>query len=104
MIDLSFSFTEKCWLWQSEKAAWYFVTLPTEKSDEIKFFNEGQSLKKRGWGAVRVKVTIGHTTWATSIFPHKESQAYILPIKAAVRKAESIEVGSNVKVHLDIDL
>lgn len=104
MIDLSVSFKGKCWLWQSEKAAWHFITLPEANSEEIKFFNEGQSLKKRGWGTVRVKATIGETTWETSIFPHKDSKAYILPIKAAVRKAEQIAVGNEVHLHLDINL
>lgn len=92
-MELAFEFRSKCWLWQSEKAAWHFVTLPEDQSDEIKFFNENNSVKKRGWGAVKVRVTIGETTWETSIFPHKESKAYILPIKAAVRQAEEVEIG-----------
>ncbi len=102
MIDLSFSFTSKCWLWQAEKAAWHFVTLPEEQSEEIKFFSENNTTKKRGWGAVKVKATIGQTSWETSIFPHKESNAYILPIKAAVRKAEQVEVNREVAVDLQI--
>lgn len=97
-MDLAFEFTTQCWLWQAEKAAWHFVTLPKLQSEEIKFFNENNTVKKRGWGAVKVSVTIGDTTWETSIFPHKESNAYILPIKAAVRKAENIEVGQEVSV------
>jgi hypothetical protein len=104
MIDLSFSFTAQCWLWQSEKAAWHFVHLPKDKSEEIQFFNENLSHKKRGWGAVRVKVAIGESDWETSIFPHKESNAYILPIKASIRKAENIKAGDEVVVTLKIDV
>ena len=104
MVDLSFNFTAKCWLWQSEKAAWHFVTLPHEHSEEIRFFNENLSHKKRGWGAVRVQVTIGQTMWETSVFPHKESNAYILPIKASVRKAEKITEGSDVMLALRISV
>jgi hypothetical protein len=104
MIDLSFSFTSQCWLWQSEKAAWHFITLPIEKSEEIRYFYDGQSLKKRGWGAVKVQATIGATSWETAIFPHKESNAYILPIKASVRKAESIAAAHEVNIHLEIKL
>ncbi|MGJ8620359.1 MAG: DUF1905 domain-containing protein [Methylophilaceae bacterium] len=102
MIDLSFSFRGQCWLWQSESAAWHFIHLPPEKSEEIKFFNENVSVKKRGWGAVRVQVTIGETIWDTSIFPHKESNTYILPIKAEVRKAENIKIGDEITVKLKI--
>jgi Domain of unknown function (DUF1905) len=87
MLDLSFSFSDKCWLWQSGAATpWHFVTLPQDKSEEIKFFNEnmhgGISKKPRGWGAVRVQVTI----------------------KADVRKKEKIAVGDNITVKLVIDL
>lgn len=104
MIDLSFNFTATCWLWQAEKAAWHFVTLPKEKSEEISFFNENMSLKKRGWGSVRVVVTIGDTEWKTSIFPQAKEGTYILPIKAEVRKQEKILEGNIVHVALKIDL
>ena len=103
MLDLSFTFTGKCWLWQG-KGAWYFITLPEEKSEEIKFFDENMHEKRRGWGAVRVLVTIGNTTWETSIFPASKLGAYMLPVKAEVRKKEKIVVGSDVKVSLKINL
>jgi hypothetical protein len=104
MIDLSFSFIGQCWLWQSKAAAWHFIHLPQDKSEEIKFFNENLTAKKRGWGAVRVQVTIGQSVWETSIFPHKESKAYILPIKSAVRKAENIQIGDSLAVSLEIKI
>lgn len=104
MLDLSFDFQAECWLWQAKKAAWHFVTLPIEQSQEIKFFHEGQSLKKRGWGAVKVKATVGVTSWETSIFPSKAFDAYILPIKATVRKHENIEINQVINVHLAIKL
>ncbi len=103
MIDLSFQFAGTCWLWQAEKAAWHFISLPKDKSEEIKFFHENLTTKKRGWGAVRVEATIGETTWETSIFPQKEG-AYILPIKAAVRQKEKIFEGNEVVVSLVIDV
>jgi hypothetical protein len=103
MLDLSFSFTAKCWLWQG-KGAWHFMTLPQDKSAEIKFFNENMHEKNRGWGAVRVQVTVGKTTWQTSIFPTSKLKAYILPIKADVRKKEKILVGNDVTVSLKIDM
>jgi hypothetical protein len=62
MINLSFEFIAECWLWHAEKAAWRFISLPKDKSEEIKFFNENLYHKKRGWGAVRVEATIGNTT------------------------------------------
>ena len=104
MIDLSFEFTGECWLWQAEKAAWHFISLPKDKSEEIKFFNENMSHKKHGWGVVRVEATIGNATCKTSIFPQAKQGTYILPIKVAVRKKENILVGNEVAVALKIDV
>jgi hypothetical protein len=103
MIDLSFNFTGKCWLWQG-KGAWHFITLPQDKSEEIKFFSVNNSAKRRGWGAVRVIATIGNTDWETSIFPYAKENAYILPIKAEVRKKEKIIANDHVKVSLIINV
>ncbi|PCI58464.1 MAG: hypothetical protein COB34_05265 [Methylophilaceae bacterium] len=104
MIDLSFSFSGKCWLWQSDAAAWHFISLPQDKSEEIKFFNDNMRHKKRGWGSVRVEATVGNTTWKTSIFPQAKTNIYILPIKAEVRKKEKILVDNEVFLTLKIDI
>lgn len=90
-------------MWQG-KGAWHFITLPQDKSEEIKFFSENRQGKRRGWGAVRVQATIGNTAWETSIFPHVKADAYILPIKMDVRKKEKIAAEDNVKVTLKIKL
>ncbi|MDV7340716.1 DUF1905 domain-containing protein [Terasakiella sp. A23] len=94
MIDLNFTFDAELWRWQSEKAAWYFVTLPVDDAAQISFTRE----RKAGFGSVRVSVTIGETVWKTSVFPSKESDSYLLPIKADVRKKEKIDAGDMVRV------
>lgn len=104
MLDLSFEFVGECWLWQAEKGSWHFITLPQDKSEEIKYFNENMHEKQRGWGAVRVLATIGDTCWETSIFPASQLGAYILPVKADVRKKERISAGSQVKARLKINI
>lgn len=104
MIDLSFSFAGECWLWQAEKAAWHFVTMPKKCLKRFCFFIENISVKKRGWGSVRVKATIGETTLETSLFPQAKEGTFILPIKADVRKKEKIVVGSEVHVSLVVNL
>jgi len=50
-----------------------------------------------------VEVTIGGSTWRTSLFPSREAGAFILPIKKAVRVAEGCEEGSRVRVRLTVD-
>jgi len=100
MLDISFKFKGRCWLWSGEKAVWHFVTLPKENSEEIKFFDEKLYSKKRGWGAIRVRATLGNVTWDTSIFPDSKTGCYFLPIKFAVRKSEKVSAGDDVEVML----
>ncbi len=45
--------------------------------------------RRSGWGSVKLEVTAGETTWLTSAFPSKD-RGWIVPIKAAVRKAEGL--------------
>jgi hypothetical protein len=103
MFDLEFTFTAECWMWQG-KGAWVFITLPVDKSEEIKFFSENIHGKRRGWGAVRVTASIGTTVWQTSIFPDSKRGAYLLPLKLDVRKKEKIAVDDNVKVSIKISM
>lgn len=56
----------------------------------------------KGFGSARVEVEIGDTRWKTSVFPHKESGGWILPIKAAVRKAEELAEGDAVTVTVSL--
>ncbi len=94
MIDLDFSFTAELWEWKSngEKrgGSWHFVTLPQDISKDIKTFTRH---RKTGFGSVRVKAQCGNTEWLTSIFPSKEQEAYLLPIKKSVRTAEGLKAG-----------
>ena len=97
-MELAFTFTAKVWLFSSEKSSWHFVTMPQDQSDEIKFFSESTI----GFGSKRVKVTIGDSTWKTSLFPSKELAAYVLPIKANIRKAENIKLQDEITVSLEV--
>lgn len=88
-------FTAELWRYESDAAAWYFVTLPEELADEIE---EASATARRGFGSVRVSATLGATTWQTSLFPSKEAGSYILPVKKAVRTAEDVAQGDAVDV------
>jgi hypothetical protein len=84
-------------VWQWEGGNWFFLTVPEDVSDEIAEATEGRS---GGFGSVRVEVTCGATTWLTSLFPSRTAQAYVLPIKKAVRTAEHLEEGDRTQVRL----
>jgi hypothetical protein len=80
-------------------AAWRFVTLPRDISNEIGIRYKNQ---KKGWGSIPVLVTVGKTSWETSIFPDKKSQSYLLPMKSEVCKKEGIMDGDKVAVSIRI--
>ncbi|WP_243469509.1 DUF1905 domain-containing protein [Sphingopyxis granuli] len=46
--------------------------------------------------------TIGDTRWNTSVFPHRESGGWLLPVKATVRKAEELAEGDAVTVTVSL--
>lgn len=100
MLSEHYDFTAALWKWQSETAtAWYFLSLPDDVSAEIKFFCPRRG---PGFGSIRVEVTIGTSVWRTSLFPSKETGNYLLPIKAAIRKAESFSEGDTVCVRVKV--
>jgi len=93
-------FDAELWIWDARKAdSWVFVSLPAGASEEIRELTDGT---RRGFGSVRVRVTVGDSTWSTSIFPDSASGRYVLPIKRLVRKAQELEAGdvATVKVEL----
>lgn len=94
----TYQFEARLWPYPG-KAAWHFITVPPEISQNIDYFF---SLEKRGWGSLRVQVTIGQTTWQTSIFPDKKTHSYLLPIKAAVRKQEKLAEQQLISVSLSL--
>ncbi|MEO6532472.1 MAG: DUF1905 domain-containing protein, partial [Pseudolysinimonas sp.] len=56
-----------------------------------------------GFNSVPVTVTIGATSWRTSIFPGGDGR-YSLPLKKAVRVAEKMERDSEVEVTIELRL
>ena len=94
----SYVFSAALWEWES-KTSWYFFSLPEDDADDI---DERFGRTAGGFGSIRVEVTIGDTTWRTSLFPSTSEKTYVLPIKKAVRKAEDLKDGTVADVHLTI--
>ena len=95
-MDLGFSC--EIWFWKGP-APWHFVTVPEEWCVALETTSAAVSY---GWGMIPVKAEIGRTRWNTSLFPKDGS--YVVPLKAAVRKAEELAVGDVVKVKLTVDI
>lgn len=97
-MEHEFEFDAQLRLWDARKSdSWTFADLPTAVADEIADLAEGVA---RGFGSVRVEVTIGSSTWRTSIFPG--ATTYVLPVKAAVRRAQGVEAGDVARVRLGL--
>lgn len=98
-MEPTFKFKAEIWLWSADsKTSWHFVTVPAKLSKQIKSFD----VPRKGFGSMPVKVTIGKTSWTTSIFPNSKDSTYVLPLKAAVRKKENLKVDDKVEVTLSL--
>jgi len=86
------------WYWKGP-APHYFVSVPPDLSAQVK---EISRLVTYGWGMIPVYVRIGAKTYRTALWP--KDGLYIVPLKAAVRKAEGLGEGDHVNVTLDVIL
>lgn len=82
-------------LWEHSPGGWCFVSLPEDLSELLR----AETGPRTGFGSVRVEVTVGGSTWRTSVFPAKEGY-YVLPVKKPVRQAEDLEPGDRVSVQV----
>ena len=98
MARATYAFAAELWEW-SAKASWFFLNVPEDDADDIE---ERFGRTAAGFGSIRVEVTIGATTWRTSVFPSKENGTYVLPVKKSVRVAEGLEPGGIAHVELSI--
>jgi len=85
-------------LWADDgEGGWHFVTLPAEAADELRNLVPPRG---PGFGSIRVTVTVGDSTWDTSVFPDKATDSFVLPVKKAVRQSNRLEPGDTVQVQL----
>ena len=84
--------------WQhAPPGGWWFVALPADLSAEIR---QSFGTEEEGWGRLKATARIGGSEWRTAIWYDTKHQAYLLPLKAAIRKAEGIMVGKGVRVEV----
>ncbi|HUX04126.1 MAG TPA: DUF1905 domain-containing protein [Acidimicrobiales bacterium] len=92
------SFDGEIWYWRGP-APFHFVIVPDEEGEEL---HTVSVIVSYGWGVIPVTAEIGETNWATSLIP--KDGTYLLPVKAAVRDVEGLDVGDRVRVNLTVDL
>ena len=97
MLTLDFTFSAPLWKWSGGN--WFFLTLPADTAADIRAFAADNV---SALGTVRVVARVGETEWQTSLFPSNEHDSFLLPVKAAVRRAEKLEAGAEVAVALEV--
>lgn len=90
---------ETIFIYPAETACWYCLPITKKYSNEIR---ENYAGKVKGFGSLPVTVQIGKSKWDTSIFYTAASKAYFVPVKAAVRRAEDIDVGERVSFEITL--
>jgi len=95
-VPMIIEFSGKIIYWRGP-APFFFVPIPHKESEDIKAISNVVSY---GWGVIPVQVKIGKTEWDTSLFP--KDGVYLVPIKAAIRKAESLNQDDIVALQLSI--
>jgi hypothetical protein len=95
-MDLQFS--GEMWFWRGP-APWHFVSVPEQDCGALE---AASAVVSYGWGMIPVAARIGGTEWKTSLWP--KDGGYIVPVKTWVRKAEGLEIGDVVAVHLAVDI
>ena len=88
---------EPIWYWRGP-SPYHYVTVPEEVCDGLREWE--WAFVSYGWGMIPVTVTIGGTTWPTSLFP--KDGGYVLPLRDSVRTAEDLEIDDAPAVTLRI--
>jgi len=99
------TFDAELWRWTPERparASWFFITITGDAANAIRAraFELRAMGGTRGFGSVRVAASVNAVWFDTSVFPHKASDGYLLPVKAAVRRAADVGEGDVVTVCL----
>lgn len=95
---MELTFSGRLFEWRGP-APFVFVAVPGEQAEVIA---EVASMVTYGWGVIPATVTIGATTWTTSLFP--KDGGYLVPLKVAIRRAEQLEIGDTTTVTLRLDI
>lgn len=93
---MTIDFDADIWFWRGP-APWHFVSVPP---DQCRALKEMAAAVTYGWGMIPATVRIGRTEYRTSLWPR--DGGYIVPIRAGVRAAESLDEGDRVRVSLRV--
>ena len=93
---MEFEFTADVIEWRGP-APFVYAVVPDAESDDIGAVARALTY---GWGMVPVTATIGATRSTTALYP--KDGGYLLPIRVAVQRAQSVRVGGRAQVLLEL--
>ena len=99
-MKLDETFRAKVWT-QESTGAWHFVTLPADLSKRIRTLTTGL---RKPFGSFHLVAKTGKTSWETSLFADQKREAFVLPVKAIVRRQEKIQPGDMIEVSVSFGL
>lgn len=96
-----YNFSSRIWRWPGQ-GGWHFVTLPKELFNEIR--------QSYGKGMVPIQVigsnpsdqSISSIEWRATLFPHLQSESYILAIKKSIRPKLQTYEGDFITITFNI--
>ncbi|WP_158863112.1 DUF1905 domain-containing protein [Leifsonia sp. AG29] len=97
MAGIRYEFEAELFRWGARRELWVFAELPADVSEEIRL----QPHPPAGFDSVKVTVTLGSSRWSTSVFPGGAGGAYVVPVKASVRRKEGVELGDTVRIGIE---
>ena len=84
--------------WRGPAPYWFLPFGP----DDSAMLDEMTAMLTYGWGCIPVTCRLGATSFTTSLMPH--DGVYHIPLKNAVRVAESVSPAVPITVHVSIAL
>jgi hypothetical protein len=91
---IQYNFTATTWQYE-QPGGWHFVTIPKEIGNEIR---TQLGWQEQGWGRMPATARVGSSVWDTAIWYDTKKQAYLLPLKAEVRKKEQLVPGTQTEI------
>ena len=96
--------TTALWRWTAGNGvSWFFLRIEGDAGKALAasaLMRRLESGRARGFGMIKVRAEIGTSRWSTSVFPQKTG-GWLLPVKAAIRRAEAIGEGDMVELVLE---
>ncbi|MBL7259360.1 DUF1905 domain-containing protein [Paractinoplanes lichenicola] len=93
---MELEFSGEIYYWRGP-APHHFVAVPEPECAAIE---SAAALVTYGWGMIPVTVHVGRAEFTTSLWP--KNGGYIVPLKAAVRRSEGLDIGDTVTIRLTV--